>query len=118
VKHKILFSVLALSWGYLTWHLTTTPNLVVAPENLLNTIMMMGGHFVFFGILSVLLSFNIATLPAIISSSVYGAIIELVQRNIPGRSMDPVDWILDTLGAIAFLAIMKKLNSYRPKTKA
>lgn len=96
-------------WAYFTWHLTTTPNLVVAPENWLNTLVMMGGHFTFFGIMAVLLS--PITRYAIPLASIYGLFIEFVQLRVPGRSADPVDWILDTLGAITFLAILKKLKT-------
>lgn len=103
----ILICTINLAWAALTWHLTTTPNLVVAPENWFNTLLMMGGHFVFFGIQAVLL--YPITRYALPLASIYGLIIELVQLSVPGRSADPVDWLLDTLGAITFLAIMKKL---------
>ncbi len=101
-----------LAWAGLTWRLTTTPNLVVAPENLLNTIIMMGGHFTFFGVQAVLLKLSSGkTMPSLLIASLYGLIIEFVQLSVPGRSGDPVDWILDTLGAITFLAILKKLKT-------
>ncbi|MBP9702973.1 VanZ family protein [Candidatus Woesebacteria bacterium] len=100
-----------LAWAGLTWSLTTTPNLVIAPENLLNTLMMMGGHFTFFGVQAVLLKLSsLNTLSSVIIASIYGLIIELVQLSVPGRSADPFDWILDTLGAITFLAILKRLK--------
>lgn len=103
--------IAAIAWGILTWRLTTTPNLVIAPENLLNTLMMMGGHFSFFGVQAVLLKLSsLNTLPSVIIASLYGLIIELIQLGVPGRSADPLDWILDTLGAITFLAILKRLK--------
>lgn len=98
----------AVLWGYLTWRLTTTPNLVIAPENWLNTITMMGGHFIFFGIQAVLL--RPLTPYALPLASLYGLLIEFVQLRVPGRSADPLDWILDTLGALTFLAILKRLK--------
>lgn len=108
---KSLLFIANLSWAALTWHLTTTPNLVVAPENLLNTIIMMGGHFTFFGTQAVLLRLsNLNNTSSILISSLYGLVIELAQLSVPGRSADPMDWILDTLGAITFLAILKKLK--------
>lgn len=110
----LLFSLL---WAMLTWHLTTTPNLVVAPQNLLNTLMMMGGHFIFFGIQAVLLRLNsLSTVYCLLITSAYGLIIEIVQLGIAGRSADPWDWLLDTLGAITFLAIMKKLITIETKS--
>lgn len=69
-----------------------------------------GGHFIFFGIQAVLLALNLSAVAALLTSSAYGAGIELIQRNIPGRSMDPIDWLLDTLGAITFLVIMNKMK--------
>jgi VanZ family protein len=106
---KLVWLILSLLWAALTWRLTTTPNLVVAPDNLLNTLMMMGGHFVFFGLQAVLLS--PLTRYAVPLTSSYGLLIELVQLSVPGRSADPMDWILDTLGAITFLAILNKLKT-------
>jgi VanZ family protein len=41
-------------------------------------------------------------------TSLYGLLIELVQRGIPGRSADPVDWLLDTTGALVFLFVFRK----------
>ena len=100
-----------LFWASLTWRLTTTPNLVVAPENWLNTLLMMGGHFTFFGIQAILLRFTrLRPIYCLLLTSIYGIIIELVQSGIPGRSADPVDWLLDTLGAIIFLAILSRLK--------
>lgn len=105
--------LLALLWAAFTWHLTTTPNLVVAPENWLNTLLMMGGHFTFFGVQAVLL--RPITRYALFMTSAYGLIIELVQLGVPGRSADPLDWLLDTLGAITFLFVLNKLQSKQIK---
>ena len=108
---KAFLVIINLSWAALTWHLTTTPNLVVAPENLLNTIIMMGGHFTFFGVQASLLKLsNLKTTNSILLASFYGLLIELVQLSVPGRSADPLDWLLDTLGAITFLAILNRLK--------
>jgi len=108
---KTILILVNFAWAGLTWRLTTTPNLVIAPENLLNTLIMMGGHFTFFGVQAVLLKLsNQKTLPSIFLASLYGLLIELVQLSVPGRSADPLDWLLDTLGAITFLAILKRLK--------
>lgn len=115
--NKLLVLVLNFVWAGLTWHLTLTPNLVIAPENLFNTILMMSGHFIFFGFQAVLLYFAIPKNSiyvihySIIITSLYGLVIELLQRSVPGRSADPLDWILDTLGAITFLFVLKKIQS-------
>lgn len=112
--HRLIRFVLPLLWALLIWRLTTTPNLVVAPESWLNTLIMSGSHFFFFGVLAVLL--YQAFLPhsvfgirySILMTSLYGLLIELVQRGIPGRSADPVDWLLDTTGALVFLFVFRK----------
>ena len=111
---KTLSLIIAnLLWAALTWSLTTTPNLVIAPENLLNTLMMMGGHFTFFGVQAALLRLtSLSTVSCFLITSAYGLIIELVQLGVPGRSADPFDWILDTLGAITFLAIIKNIKLF------
>lgn len=105
-------------WGLLTWHLTTTPNLVIADENLLNSIMMMGGHFTFFGVQAVLFHLSITpqysrviAIYSVALASLYGLVIELVQLRVPGRSADPMDWVLDTLGAVFFLYMFRKLST-------
>ncbi len=78
---------------------------------------MMGAHFAFFGLQAVFLNLTLSHRPLAINpwplavTSLYGAIIEFRQLMVPGRSADPLDWVLDTLGAIAFLFILKKLQS-------
>jgi len=73
---------------------------------------MMGAHFIFFGVQAMFLFLALRTnISALILSSAYGLIIELAQRTIPGRSADPLDWLLDTLGAITFLVIISKLKT-------
>lgn len=114
---KFLLWLATLSWGSYTFYLTTIPDFHPSPDTLISAILSNGGHFFFFGVLAALLYsslkqssiFNIQY--SIVPVSIYGLIIELVQKNIPGRSADPKDWILDTVGAIAFLLVLKKLQS-------
>lgn len=116
---KYLLWLLTLSWALLIWHLTTTPQIVVTEDFWLQEVLMMGAHFAFFGLQAMFLFYALPTsiynlsssFCALILSSTYGLIIEFAQRTIPGRSADPLDWMLDTLGAIAFLFILKKLQS-------
>jgi len=96
-----------LGWAILIWYLTSTPKVITLDQPWFQSLMMEGGHFIFFGIQAVLFSLaNFATLDSIVLTSLYGAIIEGNQLTIPGRTADPVDWVIDTLGAIIFLAIM------------
>ncbi len=103
-------------WAIVIWQLTTTAQIVVTEEYLLQNILMMGAHFTFFGIQAILLRFVVKDFSifdiqySIVLTSLYGAIIEFRQLTVPGRSADPMDWILDTLGAVTFLVIMKMLR--------
>ena len=115
---KILLYLAPLAWALLIWRLTTTPDFSVTDDTILSFLLSNGGHFSFFGIQAVLVYYALPTsisllspsIYAILSSSAYGLIIEFVQRNIPGRSADPFDWLLDTLGAIVFIAILNRYS--------
>jgi VanZ family protein len=114
---KYLAWILPLVWALLIWRLTTTSQIVVTEEYLLQNILMMGAHFTFFGIQSALIYlllppyFVFSSNLAVVLTSLYGALVEFRQLSVPGRSADPMDWILDTLGAITFLLVLKKLQS-------
>ncbi len=107
----------AFIWAFLIWRLTTTPDFKVTEDTVLSFIISNGGHFFFFGIQAVFILLALpariwnlsSNIVAVACASLYGVLIEMVQRRVPGRSADPLDWILDTLGAIAFLAIAKKI---------
>lgn len=112
---KIILWTLTLAWALLIWRLTTTAQIVVTDDSWLQNILMMGAHFTFFGIQAVLLSSalppSIWHLASSISAvSLYGALVEFRQLSVPGRSADPVDWLLDTLGAIIFLYIIIRVR--------
>lgn len=109
---KYLRFALPIVWAMLIWRLTTTPDFKVTDNTLLSLIISNSGHFIFFGIQAILIFLALPSqLLAILLSSGYGFIIELFQRSVPGRSADPLDWVLDTLGALAFLFVLKKLQS-------
>jgi len=116
---KLYLWFLTFSWSGLTLYLTTIPNFSTSGDNLLSWILSNGGHFFFFGVLAALLSLSLpprvwrltSSVYAILITSLYGLFIEFVQLNIPGRSFYLSDWVLDTLGAITFLFILKKLQS-------
>lgn len=116
---KSLIWLITFGWALLIWHLTTTPDFSVTEDSFLSFLISNGGHFIFFGIQAVLIFFSIYTLYSIrytlylptvsaILTSLYGLLIELVQRGIPGRSADLMDLVLDTLGAVTFLAIINQ----------
>ncbi len=111
---------MTIGWALLIWRLTTTPDFSVTDDTVLSFLISNGGHFIFFGILAVLLQFSLSTiydlrsnLMPIATTTCYGLFIELTQRSIPGRSADPVDLFLDTLGTITFLAIINKYMTYK-----
>ena len=116
---RLIFWILTIGWGYYTWYLTTIPDFHPSSDTLTSWLLSNGGHFVFFGILCVLLNLALYTknqlnkiniLPLLLVSF-YGMVIEFVQRGIPGRSADPIDWTLDTLGALIFLHLFKKIRA-------
>lgn len=103
---------LTIFWAGLTLYLTTIPNFSPTSDSFLSFLISNGGHIFFFGVLAVLFKLDkISTINSILLSSIYGLIIEYIQLGIPGRSFGLMDWALDTLGAIAFLFIYKKLQS-------
>lgn len=113
---KYLVWIFPLGWAILIWRLTTTSQIIVTEEYLLQNILMMGAHFTFFGVQSILIYLSLpqffvfSSNVAVVLTSLYGAIVEFRQFSVPGRSADPMDWILDTLGAITFIFILKRLS--------
>lgn len=100
-----------LVWIGIIWQLTTTPDFHPSSDTIISFVLSNGGHFIFFGILAALLqlSFNLSRFPLpLFLTSLYGILIEFVQRRIPGRSFSLTDWSLDILGALVFLHIVRK----------
>ena len=113
--------LVTISWGILIFYLTTIPDFHPSTNSLMSALLSNGGHIGFFGIFAVLLYFSLPTtiwhltsnILAVTITSIYGFIIELVQRTIPGRSFSLLDLALDTLGASVFLAIISKYENSR-----
>ena len=79
-------------------------------------------HMVEFAILAALLLWPLwergpylAGALTVLAASVYGALDEVHQFFVPGRVADPVDWLFDTLGAIAAAAVLVALCASRAK---
>jgi len=106
---KIFWWVATISWAYLIFYLTTIPDFHPSSDTFVSWLLSNGGHFFFFGILALLIPLTYSL--SLSLTSLYGLLIELAQRGIPGRSFSLVDFSLDTLGAVAFLFIYKKLQS-------
>ena len=51
---------------------------------------------------------------AVVLASVYGILDELHQLYVPGRSSDPVDWLVDTAGAILAVWLIVVVRNRRP----
>lgn len=107
--------ILSTVWALLIYRLTTTPQLTVTTDTFFQAALMLGAHFFFFGVLAVLLAKSWhqkeprLIFPWIVTS-LYGAAIEFIQISVPGRSADPLDWALDTIGALVFLWLMRKYS--------
>ncbi|MHB1342495.1 MAG: VanZ family protein [Coriobacteriia bacterium] len=63
------------------------------------------GHFGVYAVLGALVTFALRSPSvwprAVAFASVYGVTDEIHQLFVPGRMADPVDWVVDTIGAIA-----------------
>lgn len=74
-------------------------------------------HFVLFGFLATLIcriksGWRMALL-AVAATSAYGAMDELHQSFVPGRSCDVLDWVADTTGASLAVFIYGTWEAYR-----
>lgn len=71
------------------------------------------GHFVEYAILGAILLVALASperaATALAVASAYGVTDELHQLFVPGRCSDPVDWLVDTLGAAAGVFIATRI---------
>jgi VanZ family protein len=114
---KILPWLLSFAWAYLIFYLTSIPSPQVTDNELISFIISGSEHFFFFGVQAALLFFALpkkilkfsSTHLAVVLTSIFGLLIEYHQLTLAGRTADPLDWILDTLGAILFLVILKQL---------
>ena len=81
-------------------------------------------HFIAYAGLSVVAFWSVATarrkksllfcfVLAVLIASAYGVTDEFHQRFVPGRSCDPWDWTVDTLGAAAGAAVLSILAKRR-----
>jgi VanZ family protein len=79
------------------------------------------GHFAVYAVLGAVLLLAIdpalaswrAAALAVAIASVYGITDEFHQRFVPGRVSDPVDWVVDTAGAAAAVAVLLWLAKRR-----
>ena len=112
---------LTFSWAYLIFYLTSIPSPKVTDNEIIGYLLSGGEHFFFFGIQAVLLFlslpkkiFNLSVnFVAVTLTSLFGLWDELHQLINVGRTADPIDWVLDTLGAIVFLTIVKKITNHK-----
>ena len=104
MPRRRLYFFLLLSWVGLTFLLTSIPNLEV-PEGIL--FWDKGAHFAFYGGTGLLCALwrresgfpaKRAVLYAVLFVLAVGAVDEVHQHWIPGRSMELQDWMADILG--------------------
>jgi hypothetical protein len=110
---RLFFIFASVAWAVLIYHLTTTPQIIVTSNSWMQDVLMNSAHMGFFGVEAVLLYFCFPSVYfSVLSTSFYGALIEVIQLHLPGRTADPKDWMFDTLGAIVFVWIMRKYLVY------
>jgi len=102
-RRRLYFSLLLL-WVALTFLLTSIPYLK-GPESI--PFWDKGAHFAFYGVTGFLcalwrresgVSAGRAVVEALLFAAMSGAVDEIHQHWIPGRSMELLDWLADTLG--------------------
>ena len=104
--------IVVFGWAYLIFYLTSIPNFKVSDDSLMSLVISSAGHFFFFGVQAALLYWALPgqIIASLSLTSLYGIFDELHQISIPGRSADPIDWMLDTLGALVFIQLMRKYS--------
>ena len=124
---RIIAWVLVVLWAALIFFLSSIPGTGFPsyPEPL-NVV----AHFVLYMVLGILLTRALGyskmplwkvALIAIAIASLYGVSDEFPQHYVPDRIMDPMDWVVDTLGAITgaivtiFYLSSKKVSRSRKK---
>lgn len=116
---KSFYFIASISWATLILYLTSIPGPQITNDELLSFLISGAQHFFFFGIQSILLYLSLPTKAlsfvaefwAISLTSLLGLVVELRQLNMPSRTADPLDLVLDTAGAVTFLFLFKKLQS-------
>jgi VanZ family protein len=106
----------ALAWASLIFYLSSQPEPLGQqpdePESY-------AAHFAVFGMLAALLLFATMAslrpgrwtyLAVLAATSLYAVTDEVHQAFVPGRSADPRDWVMDTIGAAAALTLLALLQ--------
>jgi len=118
MSRKRLYLVLLLLWASITFLLTSFPNAELPVHFRFAD---KTAHFGFYGVMGVLcglwrracgVSTGQAVLEALLFIAVAGAVDEIHQHWIPGRSMELADWIADCLGGGtggAFSAVLPRI---------
>ena len=110
--------MLPAAWCMATiWWLSDRSTLPKPPDIWLDWNMV--GHFIAYGLLGISLWFGLGmnsrllarerTFYAIAIAAGYSVLDELHQRSTPGRQSDPVDVVVDILGATTFVLIIPRL---------
>ena len=108
--------VLRIIWG-IALALVFWKACVPDPEHVFHIINDKLAHFLIFLFLGILgmIAWNgsAARYPVITFLAIYGAVIEVVQYFVDQRSMSLGDWIMDLLGLISALLVIKLVLHYR-----
>lgn len=119
------YLIAAILWAAIILVLTLTPGEHVPQVGVFSYDKL--GHSIIFGIQSFLIPFGLASHPkvslsmksiliiSLIFTIIYGAGLEIMQHFIPGRAMDYVDALANTLGAIVGIIAFYLLNKMKSK---
>jgi VanZ family protein len=116
--------------GFVSWIIEQIKSFCVSIASGNTELTFQIGHFCEYGIFGALLcnAFRLhmplrkALVCAILCASLYGVSDEIHQYFVPSRSCDPVDWMIDTIGATCgagiFLLLARLLNGRMAKKHA
>ena len=108
---RILRFLPAVAWASLIFLLSSQPRLPDLPLTFDGADK--AAHALFFGILCALVVFGVghrgrsALIAGVVVTSCYGALDEIHQMFVPGRSPDILDWVADTTGAALAASAMR-----------
>ncbi len=127
VGRRLLGWLPPLAWASLIFFLSAQPDETFQKLGLTGWLLTLGGHFVVYFVLMVLLvlalraSSNLASkqiyIIAFLLAALYGLSDEYHQSFVPGRTATIADWLIDLIGAGVAWLIMARLE-LRRRTKA
>jgi VanZ family protein len=104
-----------LLWASLIFALSSIPSLGTGLGTW-DLVLRKLGHFAQFAVLALLIQRAIRNVPAAIAlASLYAATDEVHQAFVAGRHASPLDWLIDTAGAVAGALLYERASAARSR---